>query len=221
MSPSEPAQPAIKKMAATGQRGVEAFFQLRFPEAIHMTVAPSRAEFDAAFPSSWNMGKTECWMVAVGVADFLVMLSPAVWNSQACDHDPGNSTEVQRIVTHELVHVFHGQHNPSRDFTGAEDIGWFIEGLAVLASGQLDRERLSRTTDAVRAGDVPKTLGDTWSGPNRYGRAGSVVQYIDVKYGRRKLNELLPIVKQSELLARLDITEEKLLRDWKEWLLSK
>jgi len=219
--PSEPARAAIEKMAASGQREVEAFFHLRFNETIHMTVAPSRAEFDAAFPASWGMGKTECWMVAMGVADFLVMLSPSVWRAQACEHDPGDAQEIQRIVTHELVHVFHGQHNPSRDFTGADDIGWFIEGLAVLASGQLDRERLTKTVDAVKAGEMPKSLGNVWSGPNRYGRAGSLVQYLDVKYGRHMLVELLPIVKQSDLLARLGVSEGQLLHDWNVWLLSR
>jgi len=208
-------------MAAKGQRQVEAFFHTRFAEPIHLTVAPSRAEFDAAFPASWGMGKTECWMVAMGVADFLVILSPSVWKTAACDHNPGDATEVQRIVTHELVHVFHGQHNPSRDFTGAEEIGWFEEGLAVLASGQLDQERMSRLVDAVRAGDVPKSLADTWTGPNRYGRAGSVVQYLDVKYGRKTIVALLPMVKQSVMLVRLGVTEEQLLRDWKTWLLSR
>jgi hypothetical protein len=219
--PADPTGAGIAKMLDKGQRQVEAFFHQRFREVVHVTVAPNRAEFDAAFPASWGMGKTECWMVATGVADFLVMLSPSVWKQQSCDHDPDDATEVQRIVTHELVHVFHGQHNPSRDFTGADDVGWFVEGLAVLASGQLDGARLKRTVDAARAGDSPKNLGDTWTGPNRYGRAGSLVQYIDTKYGRRALIELLPIMKQSDLLARLGLTEDQLLHDWQAWLLSK
>ena len=207
-------------MAKSGQRDVEAFFRGRFPEPVHLKLAASRTEFDAAFPASWGMGRTECWMVAVGVADFLVMLSPTAWQHEACDHDPNQAQEVQRIISHELVHVFHGQRNPTRDFTGADDVGWFVEGVAVLASGQLDRARLSRTADAVKAGDVPKALGDAWSGPHRYGRAGSIVQYLDEKYGRRTLIALLPMTRQSDLLAKLDITEAQLLSDWQQWLLS-
>jgi len=218
---SDPVRAEIAKMAEKGQRQVEAFFHQRFTEVIHMTVVPHRAEFDAAFPASWGMGKTECWMVATGVADFLVMLSPSAWKQETCEHNPDDATEVQRIVTHELVHVFHGQHNPSRDFTGADDIGWFVEGLAVLASGQLDDARLSRTVDAVRAGDVPKALSEVWTGPNRYGRAGSLVQYLDVKLGRARLRELLRVVKQPELLANIGLTEQQLLRDWQAWLLSR
>ena len=216
--PTDPDRAKIAKMLDAGQHQVETFFHQPFKEVIHVTLAPTRADFDAAFPAAWGMGKTECWMVATGVADFLVLLSPSVWKAQTCDHDPDDATEVQRIVTHELVHVFHGQHNPSRDFTGADEVGWFVEGLAVLASGQLDRERLQRTVDAVRAGDVPKTLNDSWSGPNRYGRAGSLVQYLDSTYGRTKLIELLPVTRQSELLQRLGITEARLLHDWQAWL---
>lgn len=208
------------KMIDKGQREVEAFFGSRFPEPIHLTIAPSRADFDKAFPASWGMGKTECWMVGVGVADFMVLLSPAAWKKEACEHNPDDATEVQRLVTHELVHVFHGQHNPTRDFTGAEEIGWFNEGLAVLASGQLDAERLSRTVDAVRSGDEPKTLGEMWTGKNKYGRAGSMVRYLDEKYGRKTLIALLPVVKQADLLARLGVTEDQLLRNWKAWLLK-
>jgi len=216
--PPDATRAEVSKMVDSGRREVETFFGSRFQEDIHVTVAPGRAEFDKAFPASWGMGKTECWMVAMGVADFLVLLSPSVWKKEACDHDPADTKEVQRIVTHELVHVFHGQHNPTRDFTGADDIGWFVEGLAVLASGQLDRERLSKTVEAVRAGDVPKTLSEVWTGPNRYGRAGSLVQYLDVKYGRRTLIELLPMVKQADLLARVGVTEQQLLLDWDAWL---
>ncbi len=217
---SDPSRAEVVKMLDTGQRQVEAFFHSRFKEIVHVTVAPNRADFDAALPASWGMGKTECWMVATGVADFLVLLSPSVWKAQSCDHNPDDATEVQRIVTHELVHVFHGQHNPSRDFTGADEVGWFVEGLAVLASGQLDPERLRKTVEAAKAGDVPKTLNDSWSGPNRYGRAGSLVQYLDVKFGRRTLIELLPMTKQGQLLGRLGLSESQLLRDWQAWLLS-
>ncbi|HET9864800.1 MAG TPA: hypothetical protein VFP37_15260 [Steroidobacteraceae bacterium] len=217
----DPARDQVAHLVSKGRDDVETFFKARFPETIHVTVAASRAGFNQAFPAAWGMSQTECWMVGVGVADFLVLLSPSAWAREACDHDPADASELQRIVTHELVHVFHGQRNPSRDFTGAEELGWFIEGLAVLASGQLEAARLARTTEAVRAGDVPKTLNDAWSGPHRYGRAGSIVQYLDEKYGRTTLIALLPLVKQADLLARLGISEQQLLRDWQSWLLSR
>jgi hypothetical protein len=220
VSTAEPGRADVMRMVEVGRRDVEAFFHARFPDPIHVSVAASRAEFNHAFPPAWGMSQSECWMVGVGVADFLVLLSPSAWTREACDHDPHDAVEVQRIVTHELVHVFHGQHNPSRDFTGADEVGWFVEGLAVVASGQLDRQRLASTTAAVRAGDFPRTLSDSWSGPNRYGRAGSVVRYLDEKYGRETLIALLPVVKQADLLARLEISEDQLLHDWKRWLLA-
>jgi hypothetical protein len=221
VSPVDPRGAELAGIASRGQRQVEKFFHARFPEVVHLTVVNNRAEFNAAFPAAWGMNQTECWMVGVGVADFLVLLSPSAWQRDACDHDPGDPREVQRIVTHELVHVFHGQRNPSRDFTGADEVGWFVEGLAVLAAGQLDRQRLADTVDAVRAGDVPKTLNETWYGPQRYGRAGSVVRFLDEKYGRKMLVALLPVTKQSDLLRQLGVTEDQLLQDWRAWLLSR
>jgi hypothetical protein len=48
--------------------------------------------------------------------------------------------------------VYHGQFNPTRDFTGVDDLDWFIEGLAVFASGQLTKERLEQMAAAAAAG---------------------------------------------------------------------
>jgi hypothetical protein len=145
----------IEQMVAVGQKAVTHFFGSPFLEPVRLKVAPDRARFDAALPSDWGMPSSECWMVGVGVADFLLILSPKVWATQACEHDPNNLAATQRLVTHELTHVFHGQRNPTRDFDGADDIGWFIEGLGVLVSGQLDQEHQSDATEAIKAGRAP------------------------------------------------------------------
>ncbi|WP_181394611.1 hypothetical protein, partial [Staphylococcus pseudintermedius] len=78
-----------------------------------------------------------CWMVASGVADGVRMLSPRAWKTEACEHDAGDARHVEQLLAHELVHVFHGQHNPSPAFLAVTGIVWFVEGLATLASGQL------------------------------------------------------------------------------------
>ena len=51
---------------------------------------------------------------------------------------------VQALIAHELVHVYHGQRSPRPDFHGMDDVGWFVEGLAVLASGQLELHHRGR-----------------------------------------------------------------------------
>ncbi len=217
----DPFASRIAGFAASGHAQVEAFWNAPFPAPVNITLAPDRLEFESAFPSEWGMSSTQCWMVGVGVADFLVMLSPAAWADQACEHDPADEQHIRDILVHELAHVYHGQRNPTRDFTGAEEIGWFAEGVAVLVAGQLDRKRLSDARDAVEEGAAPDLLVNAWSGPYRYGVAGSIARYIDQHYGRSVLFSLLPVTTQDEFLNVLGTTEEALLQSWKRWVLEK
>lgn len=216
-APDDPAAAQVEPILKQAVVAVEAFFGQPFVEPVHVTLARDRAAFDAAFPAAWEMGATQCWMVGVGVADFLVLLSPAVWTTQACDHS-GSAEEVRGIVAHELVHTYHGQRHPTRDFTGAEDAAWFVEGLAVLASGQLTQERLTVVRDAVRRGEGPTALAAVWAGPSRYGQAGSLVRFIDERYGRARLNDLLTARNSADLLLKMGTTEADLIRDWRAWL---
>lgn len=54
-------------------------------------------------------------------------------------------------------------------------ISWFVEGLAILASGQLDEERIKRAKEAYELQKIPDKLEDIWSGIYRYAIAGSLV----------------------------------------------
>jgi hypothetical protein len=217
-APDDPAAARVEPMLREAVPAVEAFFGQPFAEPVRFVLARDRASFDAAFPPAWEMGATRCWMVGVGVADFLVLLSPDVWATQACDHS-GSAEEVRGILTHELVHTYHGQRNPSRDFTGAEDASWFVEGLAVLASGQLTDQRLAGVREAVRRGEGPTGLDSVWAGRGRYGQAGSLALYLDETYGRARLNDLLAARNSADLLSRLGTTEADLVRGWRAWLI--
>ena len=197
-----------------GVKAVEAFFGAPFRDAFLVELFPDRASFSASFPPAWGMTDTQCWMVATGVADFLHVLAPRVWRAEACEHDPDDDRHVRGILVHELTHVFHGQYNPTRDFTGAEELGWFAEGLAVLVSDQLAEQHLARAAEAVRAGAVPAELESAWSGPYRYAVAGTLVQYVDGVAGREALLELLAATTEQELLAAIGRTEEELLAEW-------
>ena len=199
---------------------VESFFGSGFPEEVRITIVPDRENFSAVLRNEWSVPQSACWMVGIGVADFLVILSPRVWSAQACEHDPADPQHIQDIVTHEMTHVYHGQNNPSRDFTGAEEIGWFAEGLAVLVAGQLDRDRLSQPAEAIREGKEPAQLAKAWSGPYRYGVAGSLVSFIDQKKGRNTLLRLLPIKSQKDFLVVIQMEEGDLLTQWKEWVMA-
>ncbi len=212
--------PEIEADLAYGRRVIETYFGMPFREDVKVSVFPSRADFTAAFPAEWGMTETACWMVAAGVADRLLMLSPRAWGREACEHDAQDAQHVRDIIVHELVHVFHGQHNPTRDFTGAEEVGWFAEGLAVRVSGQLDHGHLAEPREAIALGAAPKRLADAWSGKYRYGVSGSLVTYLDATFGRDAIRKMLAVTRQDELLAITGETEGELLAKWQGFALA-
>lgn len=218
-SSDDPVAADMRRIFAEAHDEVTAFWGKPFSEQVNVILAPDRANFDAGFPPDWGL-KSECWMVGAGVADFLLYLSPAAWAEDACDHDPNDAQHVLDITVHELTHVYHGQLNPTRDFTGLEEIGWFVEGLAVVVAGQLDRGRYSDSVDAIHDGAVPDRLQNAWSGPHRYAVAGSITDYIDKTYGRDVLYDLMNVTSETDLLGKLGISEQQLLDAWRAWVLE-
>ncbi|HEY0751776.1 MAG TPA: hypothetical protein VGD26_11510, partial [Chitinophagaceae bacterium] len=183
---------------------------------------PHRSSLDSTWQKDWNMPgfKSECWMVASGVATRVDMISPKYWDTQSCEHSYLNTEKTRQLITHELVHVFHGQQNISKDFSNTEGIDWFVEGLATYASGQLDPGKLSEIKMAIKDSKVPTTLDKFWTGKLRYGLSGSLVMYIDLKHDRNTINELLKFNKIADILSTLNTSEEQLLSDWKAHMLS-
>ncbi len=165
----EEAAARLEVLARAAITRVEGFFGAPYSSPFTITIYPDRAAFDVSFPPEWGIAKTECWMVATGVADGVQILSPRVWSAEACEHDATDELHVERLLTHELVHVFHGQHNPSPDFVDVTGIDWFVEGLATLASGQLEDEKLASAREALERNAGPTTLAAAWTGRYRYG----------------------------------------------------
>ena len=153
---------SLKPYIQQGQQKVERFFSQPFKQAFEVEVFPDRAAFDKYFHKRWKIPKTEAWMVASGVADRMVILSPRVWKTQAAEHDPADAEHLRELIAHELVHVYHGQHNPRPDFDGMDDSGWLVEGLAVYVSGQLKRSHRTAARDALKTGKAPTRLADAW-----------------------------------------------------------
>lgn len=199
---------------------VERFFGAPFPKSYKVVIHPDRAAFDASFPPEWGIGKTECWMVATGVADGLQLLTPRVWKDEACEHDPDDPRHVRDLVAHELVHVYHGQHNPSPDFSNVTGIDWFVEGLATHVSGQLASGDLAPAREALATGQGPLKLATAWSGKYRYGVSGSLVAFLEREFGRERLVKLLGATSAAELLALVGMSEEELLERWRAWVLE-
>jgi hypothetical protein len=199
---------------------VERYFGAPFPRPFTITILPDRAAFDASFPPEWGIERTECWMVATGVADGMQLLSLRVWRQEACEHDPDDPVHVRLLLTHELVHVYHGQHNPSPDFVDVTGIDWFVEGLATLVSGQLENEKLLDARAALQEGAGPAKLAAAWKGRYRYGVSGSLVAFVEHELGRARLPGLLGATSGEELLALIGMSEPELLEQWRAWVLA-
>lgn len=210
------------KLVENGVKQVKLFFKSPYPKKFDVFVHPNRHSLDSTWQKDWKMPefKSECWMVASGDATKLDMISPKTWDKESCEHVYSNTEKTQQLITHELVHIFHGQLNVSPDFSDMTDIEWFIEGLAHYASGQCDTSKISEVKKAITENKIPDGLNNFWTGKLRYGLSGSVVLYIDYKYGRTKLIELLKFNKKTEILTSLNTTEANLLKEWKNYMMS-
>jgi hypothetical protein len=209
-------------LLAKGHRTITDFFHRSFPQRFTVRIYPDRAALTAYWRTAWGIPdlQPERWMVASGTATMLTLLSPAVWKTEAEEHDPADTTHVQRLLTHEMVHVFHAQNNPHPDFDGMDAVAWFVEGLAVFVSGQLAEKNLATAKEAIAQGKEPRELSRAWSGRYRYGVSGSIVEYIAAAYGRKKLDAMLKGTSQAELLKTVGLTEQQLLEQWRAYVLS-
>jgi len=203
-----------------GRKRIEEFFGKPFPRPCDVEVFADRSAFDAYFQKRWKVAKTEPWMVAAGVADRLLILSPRVWKTEAVEHNPADADHVRELVAHELVHVFHGQQNPTGDFEGMDNLGWFVEGLATYVSGQLSHEHRGAAAEAIQAGKGPRRLADAWSGQYRYGVCGSMVEFVDHRWGHETIWSLLAVTKPDVALKLLGVTEAQFLEDWQKTVLA-
>ena len=216
---TDPAEVAdLEPLLRAGMTAVSDALDRPWVEPLTATIVPDRPAFTASFPPEYGVTETQCWMVAWAVADRLTLLSPGAWRADACEHDPDDRESLTLLLRHELVHALHGQHNPTRDFTGMEEeLGWFCEGLATFASGQLEAEHAGDARQALAAGAGPKQLATAWSGRYRYGVCGSLVAYLDHRCGAAKLREMHAATTLPQLLAIAGLSEQELLAAWADW----
>lgn len=206
--------PNVERLVETERRRIERFFDAPFTRPFETRVFDSRRDMEAFAAAKWHTPELPCWAVAMGSGSTLVVLNPATWAEQACEHDARDAEHVRGIVAHELVHVFHGQHNADSEFEHSDELGWFIEGLAVYASGQLTPQRERQAREAAATG-FPARLADAWSGPARYAVAGTLARQVDRRLGRAGTLAALADGTTAELLARLETTENELLERWR------
>lgn len=214
--------PEYDRMIKSGIVRIEKFFEIKYNKPFSVYVHQNRSSLDSTWQKEWAMPafKSECWMVASGIGSKLDLLSPRTWDSQSCEHKYSEKKKVEDLITHELTHVYHGQLNKSSDFSDVEGVDWFVEGLATYVSGQCDSVRIADVKTSIAKGVTPLTLDGFWTGELKYGLSGTTVMFIDKKYGRKKLIELLKYNKKTEILVALEITEAKFIEEWKMFLKS-
>ncbi|MBV6439736.1 MAG: hypothetical protein DYG98_09730 [Haliscomenobacteraceae bacterium CHB4] len=202
-----------------GVDAVEQFFGQPFSRKFDVYVFPHRASLDKQWQQDWGdpTFQSACWMVASGVAHRLDILSPRVWATEACEHKAADTLALRRLLQHELVHVYHGQHNPKPDFNGMDEMGWWIEGLAVYASEQLDSARLAGLRELIDKNAVPQTLQKFWSGKHKYGLSGSVAAWLDQTYGRSVVVQLLSCTGTDQAMSVLKTDEATVLDRWQKF----
>ena len=207
-------------LVENGMVSAKTFFNSSYNKQFDVYIHPDRHSLYSTWQKDWNMPafKSECWMVASGIATRLDVISPRRWDKEACEHVYAETKKTQLLITHELIHVYHGQLNTSPDFSNVDGIDWFVEGLATYASGQCDSLRISEVKTAISDNKIPNGLDNFWTGKLKYGLSGSVVMFIDNKYGRAKLIELLPFNKKADILSTLKTTESELLAEWNKYI---
>lgn len=210
--------PELLAWGSSGRADVEAFFGRSFRSHFVVRVFPDRASLVAYWVGVWHAPSLDdgCGAVAAARGREITYLSPAAWPTDACGLDAG-SNQGAVILTHELVHVLHEHWNP-RLGEVAHAIPWFVEGLAVYASGQLRRDYAGRVKAAVVTGQAPTSLEDFWMDSLRYGLAGSMVAYLDIRLGRRGLDRLLTALTLTDILTAVGGSKADLLVGWRTYV---
>jgi hypothetical protein len=206
--------------AIVGRASVEAFFQRELGAPITVRVYPDRQSLVAYWRSAWNQPslEPECWMIASADDRLAVILAPRLWSTAACGHNGSDAEHVRRVVAHEIVHILHRRANGAPGFV-APNLWWFVEGAAVLGSGQLDAAARSRVR-ALVTDYSPATPQSALSGPSGYDVVGSMAHYIDQRYGRASLADLLTARNEGELFERLGTSSAQFLADWRAFVLQ-
>jgi hypothetical protein len=105
-------------LVSSGIKSVEGFFSEPYKNKFDVYICSNRKMLDSVWSKDWGMSgfKSECWMVASGVAKRVDIIAPKAWDKEACEHRYSDKLSTQQLITHELVHVYNGQLNASSNF---------------------------------------------------------------------------------------------------------
>jgi hypothetical protein len=207
----------VSEAIRNGERLAITFFTAAPLQPYSISIYPDRTSLTDHWRVAWQFPsfQPECWLIAAAWATELDLLSPRVWRRDACGHDADNLTHVRNVLAHEVVHVLHGQLGQHANLSSLLTAQWFTEGLATYISGMLDVDYAGAVQARLAAGFAPRTFADVWNDRDNYPLSGSIVRYIDRRYGRTALRDLLSARSTSTILTRLGVGEAELLAAWR------
>lgn len=209
--------PFVREAIRNGESIATTFFNVPPLQTFRVSIYPDRTTLTDRWRAAWQLPafQAECWMIAAAWGNELDLLSPRIWSRDACGHDANNLTHIRNVLAHEVVHVLHAQLGQHANLGSMLNAQWFTEGLAVYISGMLDVDYAGTVQSRLNAGFAPTTLAEVWTDRANYPLSGSIVRYIDRRYGRAAIRELLTERSTAMILTRLGVSETELLRAWR------
>ena len=209
--------PFVRDAIRDGESNATTFFTVPPLQPFSISLYPDRTTLTERWRIAWQFPsfQPECWLIAAAWATELDVLSPRVWSRDACGHDARDQTHIRNVLAHEVVHVLHGQLGQHANISSLLNAQWFTEGLAVYISGMLDMEYAGAVRARLDAGFAPRTFAEVWNDRANYPLSGSIVRYIDRRYGRPALRDLLTARSTTAILTRLGVGEAELLTAWR------
>jgi hypothetical protein len=209
--------PLVRDAVRNGEMLATTFFAVAPLQPFSISIYPDRPSLTDRWRVAWQLPafQPECWLIAAAWATELDLLSPRAWSRDACGHNADNLTHVRNVIAHEVVHVLHGQLGQHANLGSMLSAQWFTEGLATYISGMLDVDYAGVVQGRLGAGFAPRTLAEVWNEQARYPLSASIVRYIDRRYGRIALRDLLTARSTTAILTRLGVGEAELLTAWR------
>lgn len=209
--------PFVREAIKNGERLATTFFTGASITPYSISIYPDRTALTERWRITWQRPafQAPCWLIAAAWATELDLLSPRAWGRDACGHDPANHTHVRNVIAHEVVHVLHGQLGQHGNLGSMLNAQWLTEGLAVYISGMLDVDYAGTVQARLNAGFAPRTLSEVWNDQANYPLSASIVRYIDRRFGRAAVRDLLTARSTATILTMLGVGETELLTAWR------
>lgn len=209
--------------AVSAVRSVLRYFglKLEFP-LINLFIVPSRKEYDR-FVAHLTRVPTDKWRLGQPQGHDFYLISPNSYPADvsanyldsegACDRGMYKS-----FIKHEIVHMVEELISPM----GAMELRpqWWGDGLAVYITGQYrDRITSKCMKRDLAAGKIPGI--DGLKGGPAYIWGWSLVRYIEKRFGRKKILEILQTTCEQDIPGLLKLGKKALERDWQKSLKAK